>query len=155
MSNVPLYVGVDYHQDQLQLCVIDRDANIRMNRPLPNDAAAVKKLLLDQRGQVKAVAVEACCGAADFAERLAAAGEWRVDLAHPGYVAKLKQSPDKSDYSDGRLLADLTRVGYLPRCGWRRRRCVTCGNWWLIGCGWWSVAGRSSCRSARCSASSG
>jgi transposase len=37
-----------------------------------------------------------------------------VRLAHPGYVARLKQSPDKSDYSDSRLLADLERVGYLP-----------------------------------------
>ena len=38
-----------------------------------------------------------------------------MDMAHPQYVARIKQSPDKSDYSDGRLLADLTRVGYLPR----------------------------------------
>ena len=27
----------------------------------------------------------------------------------------MKSSPDKSDYSDGQLIADLTRVGYLPR----------------------------------------
>ena len=27
----------------------------------------------------------------------------------------MKQNPDKSDYSDARLLADLTRVGYLPK----------------------------------------
>jgi transposase len=27
----------------------------------------------------------------------------------------MKSSPDKSDFSDGRMLADLTRVGYLPR----------------------------------------
>jgi len=30
-------------------------------------------------------------------------------------VARLKQSPDKTDFSDARLLADLERVGYLPR----------------------------------------
>jgi len=40
---------------------------------------------------------------------------WQVDLAHPGYVNRLKQSPDKTDFSDARLLADLVRVGYLPR----------------------------------------
>jgi transposase len=40
---------------------------------------------------------------------------WLVELAHPGYVSRMKQSPDKTDYSDARLLADLTRVGYLPR----------------------------------------
>lgn len=27
----------------------------------------------------------------------------------------MKQNPDKSDYSDARMLADLTRVGYLPK----------------------------------------
>jgi transposase len=64
---------------------------------------------------VPAVAVEACCGAADIGQELAGLGPWRVELAHPGYVARLKQSPDKTDYGDARLLADLTRVGYLPR----------------------------------------
>ncbi len=40
---------------------------------------------------------------------------WSVDLAHPGYVARMKQSPDKTDFGDARMLADLERVGYLPR----------------------------------------
>lgn len=126
MSNVPLFVGVDYHQDQLQICVVDRDARVRLNRTHPNDAAAVAALLagLPGGGEVRAVGIEACCGAADFGEELAraaaatagpAGGGYRVELAHPGYVARLKQSPDKTDFGDARLLADLTRVGYLPR----------------------------------------
>ena len=41
--------------------------------------------------------------------------QWSVNLAHPGYVARLKQSPDKTDFSDARMLADLQRVGYLPK----------------------------------------
>ena len=32
MSKLPMFVGVDYHQDQLQLCVIDQKAVVRMNR---------------------------------------------------------------------------------------------------------------------------
>jgi transposase len=40
---------------------------------------------------------------------------WNVSLGHPTYIARMKSSPDKSDFSDGRLLADLTRVGYLPK----------------------------------------
>lgn len=117
MSNVPLFVGVDYHQDQLQICVVDAAAHVRVNRTHPNDAAAVATLLAGlPGGDVRAVGIEACCGAADFAEALAGAGGgYRVELAHPGYVARLKQSPDKTDFSDARLLADLTRVGYLPR----------------------------------------
>jgi transposase len=38
-----------------------------------------------------------------------------VDLAHPGYVARMKQNPDKHDYGDARMLSDLERVGYLPK----------------------------------------
>jgi transposase len=60
-------------------------------------------------------AIEACCGAADLAEQLTAQAGWSVSLAHPGYVNRIKQSPDKTDFSDARLLADLVRVGYLPK----------------------------------------
>jgi transposase len=116
MSNVPLFVGVDYHQDQLQVCVIDQAERVRFNRACPNDVAHVARLLHGfGNGNVRAVAIEACCGAAAFGEALAPLGGWRVELAHAGYVARLRQSPDKSDFDDGRLLADLTRVGYLPR----------------------------------------
>jgi transposase len=60
-------------------------------------------------------ALEACCGAADLADELVEQAGWSVSLAHPGFVARMKQNPDKTDYSDARLLADLLRVGYLPK----------------------------------------
>lgn len=113
MNNVTRFVGLDYHQDNLQLCVMDEKGKVHLNRSLPNDLEAVISFL--DRGQTTAIALEACCGAATFGEALAGKGSWRVELAHAGYVSRLKQSPDKTDYSDARLLADLTRVGYLPR----------------------------------------
>jgi transposase len=64
---------------------------------------------------VVGVAIEACSGAANLADELIQFAKWPVHLAHPGYVARMKQSPDKSDFSDARMLADLERVGYLPR----------------------------------------
>ncbi len=30
-----------------------------------------------------------------------------MDLAHPGYVPRMKQNPDKSDFTDAQMLADL------------------------------------------------
>jgi len=110
MANVPVFVGVDYHQDQLQVCAIDQAANVRVNRGCANDAAAVAGLLRGLGGDVRAVAVEACCGAADLSQRLVDQFGWKVSLGHPAYIAKLKGSPDKCDFSDGRLVADLTRV---------------------------------------------
>jgi transposase len=87
---------------------------VRANRKCGNrwqDVVAIAQ----RCGQVRRAALEACTGAADLAEELVSRARWCVDLAHPGYVSRMKQSPDKSDYSDARMLADLERVGYLPQ----------------------------------------
>lgn len=114
MEQRSVYVGLDYHQKSVQVCVVDVTGRVLRNRACPNDAAAIASAVRTC-GRVAGAAIEACCGAADLAERLVAEHAWSVDLAHPGYVARLKQSPDKSDHSDARLLADLERVGYVPR----------------------------------------
>lgn len=114
MNNVPLFVGLDYHQDSLQVCVLNQQGQVLMNRSAPNSSAELHRLITPL-GVVRRVGIEACCGAADLGEELVERFGWNVSLGHPTYIARLKSSPDKSDYSDGRLLADLTRVGYLPR----------------------------------------
>lgn len=113
MGNVPVFVGLDYHQDSVQVCVLDRQGRRLLNRSCPNDWRAIADAVAPL-GRVERAALEACCGAADLAEELRGKAGWRADLAHPAYVAKLKGSPDKSDFTDGQLVADLCRVGYLP-----------------------------------------
>jgi transposase len=113
MSNVPVFVGLDYHQDSVQVCVLDAAGKVLLNRAAANDPLAVGRLVAPL-GVVQRVGIEACCGAADLGQQLVERLGWDVALGHPAYVAHLKGSPDKSDFSDGRLLADLTRVGYLP-----------------------------------------
>jgi transposase len=115
MSSLAVFVGLDYHQQGLQVCILDRDGRVRCNRDCRNDGEAVVRLI-GCFSDTAHVALECCTGAADLAEeiqRLRPA--WSVDLAHPGYVARMRQNPDKSDFQDARLLADLERVGYLPR----------------------------------------
>ena len=114
MSKVTVFVGLDYHRSAVQVCVMDAKGRVLCNRSCPNDWQAVAALAASPGQRVEA-AVEACCGAADLAEELIARAGWSVSLAHPGYVARIKQSPDKTDWSDARLLADLVRVGYLPK----------------------------------------
>jgi transposase len=114
MNSVACFVGLDYHQDFVQVCVLDGQGRQRLNRACRNDWQVIAQAVRNV-GPVQAAALEACGGSADLAQQLREQAGWPVDLAHPGYVAKLKQAPDKSDYSDGRLLADLTRVGYLPK----------------------------------------
>ncbi len=113
MSSVPVFVGLDYHQSFVQVCVMDGSGKLLTNTRCVNRAAALV-LAVQPYGTTVAAAIESCCGAADLAEELVAAG-WQVSLAHAAYVHKLKQSPDKTDWSDARLLADLLRVGYLPK----------------------------------------
>jgi transposase len=113
MAIVSVFVGLDYHQDSIRVCVLNQQGVVLLNRDCPNDVEAVAERVADF-GCPQAVAIEACCGAADFAERLQELYGWPVKLAHPGYVRKLKQSPDKTDCADAFLLADLVRVNYLP-----------------------------------------
>lgn len=110
----PSFVGLDYSEKSVQVCVLAPDGGLLGNRSCPNDWQAIARFA-GQFGPVRRAAIESCGGAADLTDELANLAGWSVDLAHPGYVARLRQSPDKSDYSDGRLLADLTRTGYLPK----------------------------------------
>ncbi|NLE22233.1 MAG: IS110 family transposase [Actinobacteria bacterium] len=114
MVSVATYAGLDYHQHSVQVCVLDEEGRLLGNRSVENDAAVVAQAA-SRYGRPRRVAVEACCGAADLADELAATHGLLVQLAHPGYVNRLKQSPDKTDWGDARLLADLTRINYLPR----------------------------------------
>jgi transposase len=114
MSKVTVYVGLDYHKDSIQVCVMDPTGKTLMNRSCPNDANALDLLVAFHGDDVRA-AIEACTGAADLADELVTRHGWDLTLAHPGYVNRMKQNPDKSDYSDAKMLADLVRVGYLPK----------------------------------------
>lgn len=113
VNGARLFAGLDYHQDFVQVCVLDETGKTLRNSKVENNwrkiAAAVPA------GATVQAALEACCGAADLADELAERAGWSVSLAHPGFVARMKQNPDKTDYSDAQLLADLLRVGYLPK----------------------------------------
>jgi transposase len=114
MSKVTIYVGLDYHKDSVQVCVMDQAGELLANRSCPNDATELDLLVAFFGDDVRG-AIEACTGAAELADELITRHGWDLSLAHPGYVNRMKQSPDKSDYSDAKMLADLVRVGYLPR----------------------------------------
>lgn len=114
MTSVTVFVGLDYHQDSVQVCVLDPAGRVLSNKPCRNDTATIVDRVA-AFGDRAFAAIECCTGAASLADALAAVPGWSVDLAHPGYVARLKQSPDKTDLQDAHLLADLERVGYLPK----------------------------------------
>jgi len=112
MDMLPVYVGLDYHEDTIRVCIMEPDGKVCFNRDQPNDVrcvAAVIRLC----GQPAGVVLEACCGAADFATQLIQQTGWKVRLAHPGYVRCMKHGPDKTDAQDAEHLADLLRKDAL------------------------------------------
>ena len=114
MSSITTFVGLDYHQDSVQVCVLDSQGKQLTNRSVANDGAVIERVAT-RHGRPERVAIEACCGAANLAEELVTQRNLPVQLAHPGYVARMKRSPDKTDLGDAQLLADLVRVNYLPK----------------------------------------
>lgn len=114
MKNLPVYSGLDYHQSSIQVCVIGRDGRQLTNRRCRSDLIEVVEVIRTC-GEAQSIAIESCCGAAEFADQLRQATGWEVQLAHPGFVNRMKLNPDKSDHDDARLLADLGRVGYIPQ----------------------------------------
>ena len=107
-------VGLDVHKDSVQVCVVDHGGRVLSNRRVANDVAAIVAAAGGQ-GPVRGVALECGTGVAVLADALIQQAGWDVHLCHPGYVRRMRQNPDKTDLGDAHLLADLVRVGYLPR----------------------------------------
>ena len=114
MNDSTVFVGIDYATAFVQICILDEQGNQLANHRCDNHWEQIAKRVAYHGTRVRA-GIEACNGASDLAEEMLQKAGWSIDLAHPGYVQRMKQSPDKSDYSDARMLADLVRVGYLPK----------------------------------------
>jgi transposase len=114
MTTVPVFVGLDYSDAFVQVSVMGVDGQELGNRPCANCWNAIASYVANFGNKVQA-AIECGTGAADLAEELTLRAGWSVHLAHPGFVQRMKQNPDKTDKQDATVLADLVRVGYVPR----------------------------------------
>ena len=112
-ESVPVFVGLDYHTKGVQVCVVDAQGKVRRNKRCGNSLLEIAEQI-EPGWSVERAAVESCCGAADLAEGIATELRWPISLAHPGYVNRMKHNPDKTDYADARMLAELARVGMIP-----------------------------------------
>lgn len=111
---IPVYVGLDYHQRSIQVCVVDQEGRVLVNSRCANEIAAVVELA-ERAGEVREAVIESCSGAAELAEQLSHEAGWAMSLAHPGVVRRMKSNPDKTDHGDARILAELCRAGFIPR----------------------------------------
>jgi transposase len=107
-------VGLDVHQYVVQVCVLNRAGKMLSNCRVANHVAAIIAVVR-RHARSANLALECGSGTAALADALIQRTGWDVHLCHPGYVRRMRQNPDKTDLSDAHLLADLVRVGYLPR----------------------------------------
>jgi transposase len=114
MEHSTVFAGLDYATAFVQVCVLDRSGRQLGNRQCGNSWLEIAAYVRTLGSPVRA-GIEACTGASNLAEELLQRAGWSIDLAHPGYVHRMKGNPDKTDFTDARMLADLVRVGYLPR----------------------------------------
>src|SRR5262249_24468 len=61
MSNVTVFVGLDYHQEMVEVCVLDPTGRVLSNRPCRNDTASMVDRVANFGDRVFA-AVECCSG---------------------------------------------------------------------------------------------
>ena len=106
-------LGIDYHSESLQVSIIASSGEKLGSRKCPNSVEEMVRYV-EPFGEVKGGAVEVSCGAAAFVDEVRTRTGWDIKLCHPGFVNRMKNNPDKSDKTDGDLLGDLHRVGYLP-----------------------------------------
>src|SRR5262249_32026319 len=99
MSKIKVFVGLDYHPGCVQVCVLDGRGRMLLNATRPNSAEELNETVFKYGDQIYA-AIEVSPGAAHLAHELVTRHGWSIDLAHPGYVARLKQGPDKTDFGD-------------------------------------------------------
>jgi len=75
-----VFVGIDYHQHTLQVCVLDTRGRVLVNQAVANDwSAVVQAVPADAAGAlpcVRRVAIESCNGAADLADQLTELAGW-------------------------------------------------------------------------------
>ena len=85
-----VFVGLDYHAQSVQVCVLDRQGKQLANRSCANDWQAVQRVVSRVGGKDVHVqaAIESCCGAADLADELIACASgrwtWLIPVTWPG-----------------------------------------------------------------------
>jgi len=62
MNRIPVFVGMDYHQDSVQVCVERGDGVVLANRKCSNDIAEIVDVA-ERCGEVVGSAIESCTGA--------------------------------------------------------------------------------------------
>jgi transposase len=107
-----VYCGIDLHARRSQVCVIDREGEVLVNRKVPNRIEVILGVL-EPFGRGIPVAVESTFNWYWLVDGLQDAGH-EVHLGHPLKLAMISKAKTKTDRVDAFKLARLLRSGDFP-----------------------------------------
>ena len=111
MNHDVLYVGVDVHEEESQLAVLEKEGLlVREERIQTKDLC---RFISSLPGE-KHVALESVGFIHPLYEKLPCISDCTVHVANPNRVRLISESSTKNDRNDARILGDLLRTNYLP-----------------------------------------
>ena len=110
MSSV-LYVGIDLHEKESQVAVLEQDGSLVEEKRLPTGQLA--SFISSLPGE-KRVAMESVGFVYPVYDRLSSLQHCSVTVANVNKLQLISRSSTKNDSADARILGDLLRTNYLP-----------------------------------------
>lgn len=111
MSNRVLYVGIDLHEKESQLAVLEKEGSLLMEERIPTKDLG--KFLSSLPGE-KHVAMESVGFIHPIYAKLSSIKDCTVSVANPSRLRLISGSGTKNDRNDAKVLGDLLRTNYLP-----------------------------------------
>ncbi len=117
MSSI-LYVGVDLHEKESQVAVLEQDGSLVKEKRIPTRELA--SFLSSLPGE-KRVAMESVGFVYPVYDHLSSLRDCTVTIANVNKLQLISRSSTKHDSADARILGDLLRTNYLPVAHMRDR----------------------------------
>lgn len=111
MSHDVLYIGVDVHERESQLAVLEKEGSLLLEEKIPTKDLA--RFLSSLPGE-KRVAIESVGFIHPIYEKLSTIKDCAVSVANPNKLRLISESGTKNDRNDAKVLGDLLRTNYLP-----------------------------------------
>jgi len=113
-ADMELYAAIDLHSNNSVLVVTDAEDHVVFSKRLGNNLEAIVTALRGCPGAIRAVAVESTYNWYWLVDGLRAAG-FDVRLVNTAAVKQYDGLKHGDDFSDGKHLAQLLRLGILPQ----------------------------------------
>ena len=111
MNHGVLYVGIDVHEKESQLAVLEKEGSLLLEERMPTKDLG--KFLSSLPGE-KRVAIESVGFIHPIYEKLSSIQDCTVSVANPNKLRLISESGTKNDRNDAKVLGDLLRTNYLP-----------------------------------------